>query len=94
MHTYYSAATKFPYLVSKKRKEGEELRRVAQFEWRVIERSVNARFEAFGLTFTPLPVCASSKVISSPFSEFRAVISVWCIMPTILDNPLQQCGQL
>lgn len=58
-----SVVSKFPYLVSKKRKEGEELRRVAQFDWRIIERSIerslDSSFEAAGLTFTPLPVCNS-----------------------------------
>lgn len=37
-------------------KEGQEVRRVAQFDWRVIEPSCNVTFEAAGLTFTPLPV--------------------------------------
>uniref|UniRef100_A0A7I4DFZ0 Metallo-beta-lactamase domain-containing protein n=1 Tax=Physcomitrium patens TaxID=3218 RepID=A0A7I4DFZ0_PHYPA len=55
-HTMDSVALKFPYLASKKRKEGEELRRVAQFDWRVIEPSIDTRFQAGGLTFTPLPV--------------------------------------
>lgn len=58
-----SVVAKFPYLVSKKRKEGEEVRRVAQFDWRIIERSIerslDSSFEAAGLTFTPLPVCNS-----------------------------------
>lgn len=58
-----SVVAKFPYLVSKKRKEGEQVRRVAQFDWRIIERSIekslDSSFEAAGLTFTPLPVCNS-----------------------------------
>lgn len=62
-----SVVAKFPYLVSKKRKEGEELRRVAQFDWRIIERSIerslDSSFEAAGLTFTPLPVCNSWHLI-------------------------------
>jgi phosphoribosyl 1,2-cyclic phosphodiesterase len=63
-HTMDSVTAKFPYLVTKRRKEGEELRRVAQFDWRIIERSIDAPFEAAGLTFTPLPVCTLSKLTS------------------------------
>jgi phosphoribosyl 1,2-cyclic phosphodiesterase len=66
-HTMDSVTAKFPYLVSKKRKEGEELRRVAQFDWRVIEGSVDTRFEAAGLTFTPLPVYHGEDYISLGF---------------------------
>lgn len=76
-NTFYSVTAKFPYLASKKRKEGEELRRVAQFDWRVIERSVDTRFEAAGLTFTPLPVFDSSLKLFS-FTLFR--ISLGCLM--------------
>ncbi|CAF1709880.1 putative hydrolase C777.06c [Brassica napus] len=51
-----SLAVKFPYLVQKKLKEGQEVRRVAQLDWRVIEEDCEKPFVASGLSFTPLPV--------------------------------------
>ncbi|XP_048593860.1 putative hydrolase C777.06c isoform X1 [Brassica napus] len=51
-----SLAVKFPYLVQKKLKEGQEVRRVAQLDWRVIEEDCEKPFVASGLLFTPLPV--------------------------------------
>ncbi|KAL2341086.1 hypothetical protein Fmac_009026 [Flemingia macrophylla] len=55
-HSMDSIAEKFPYLVRKKRKEGEEIRRVAQIEWNIIADDCNQPFFASGLKFTPLPV--------------------------------------
>lgn len=66
-HTMDSVKAKFPYLASKKRREGEEVRRVAQFDWRIIEASIDYRFEAAGLTFTPLPVWHGEDYISLGF---------------------------
>jgi hypothetical protein len=54
-----SLAVKFPYLVQKKLKEGQEVRRVAQLDWRVIEEDCEKPFVASGLSFTPLPVSFS-----------------------------------
>jgi len=51
-----SIAEKFPYLVQKKRKEGAEIRRVAQIDWNIIADDCNQQFFASGLKFTPLPV--------------------------------------
>ncbi|RVW89960.1 hypothetical protein CK203_036579 [Vitis vinifera] len=51
-----SIATKFPYLVKKKLKEGQELRRVAQLDWKIIESNHEKPFVASGLQFVPLPV--------------------------------------
>uniref|UniRef100_J3NF10 Metallo-beta-lactamase domain-containing protein n=1 Tax=Oryza brachyantha TaxID=4533 RepID=J3NF10_ORYBR len=51
-----SIAQKFPYLVRKKLKEGEEVRRVAQLDWRVIESDVEKPFVTSGLEFVPLPI--------------------------------------
>lgn len=51
-----SIAQKFPYLVRKKLKEGEEVRRVAQLDWRVIESDLQKPFVTSGLGFVPLPV--------------------------------------
>ncbi|KAH7545186.1 hypothetical protein FEM48_Zijuj01G0067000 [Ziziphus jujuba var. spinosa] len=50
-----SLAVKFPYLVQKKMKEGQEVRRVAQLDWRIIEESYEKPFVASGIKFVPLP---------------------------------------
>ncbi|ONM02123.1 Metallo-hydrolase/oxidoreductase superfamily protein [Zea mays] len=51
-----SICQKFPYLVKKKLKEGEEVRRVAQLEWKIIESDIQKPFTTSGLEFVPLPV--------------------------------------
>ncbi|KAM7260061.1 hypothetical protein ACFE04_015802 [Oxalis oulophora] len=51
-----SMSQKFPYLMRKKLKEGEEVRRVAQLDWRIIEEDIDKPFLASGLKFVPLPV--------------------------------------
>ncbi|PAN21905.1 hypothetical protein PAHAL_3G498600 [Panicum hallii] len=51
-----SISLKFPYLVKKKLKEGEEVRRVAQLDWRIIESDLQKPFTTSGLEFVPLPV--------------------------------------
>ncbi|KAH0450330.1 hypothetical protein IEQ34_021022 [Dendrobium chrysotoxum] len=51
-----SLAEKFPYLVKKKLKEGEEVRRVAQLDWRIIESDCAKPLISSGLEFVPLPV--------------------------------------
>ncbi|EPS70458.1 hypothetical protein M569_04297, partial [Genlisea aurea] len=51
-----SIAIKFPYLVQKNTKPDQEIRRVAQLEWNIIENDVTKPFEASGLRFSPLPV--------------------------------------
>ncbi|KAG2303988.1 hypothetical protein Bca52824_032639 [Brassica carinata] len=51
-----SLAVKFPYLVQKKLKQGQEVRRVTQLDWRVIEEDCDKPFVASDLSFTPLPV--------------------------------------
>ncbi|KAH7373049.1 hypothetical protein KP509_17G034700, partial [Ceratopteris richardii] len=50
-----SVAQKFSYLVQKTLKEGQEIRRVAQLDWRIISNKLGASFEAAGLIFSPLP---------------------------------------
>ncbi|XLU78148.1 hypothetical protein S245_001569, partial [Arachis hypogaea] len=47
---------KLPYLVKKKLKEWQEIRRVAQFSWNIIVEDCNQPFSASGLKLTPLPV--------------------------------------
>ncbi|XP_024017446.1 putative hydrolase C777.06c [Morus notabilis] len=54
--TMESVAMKFPYLVHKEVKEGQEVRRVAKFEWRIIDDNCEKSFVASGLQFVPLPV--------------------------------------
>lgn len=51
-----SVSEKFPYLVSRKLKEGAEIRRVAQLDYKIIEDSTDKPFIASGLHFVPLPV--------------------------------------
>ncbi|KAJ3704255.1 hypothetical protein LUZ61_007960 [Rhynchospora tenuis] len=51
-----SIAVKFPYLATKKLKEGQEIRRVAQLDWRIIESNHEKPFLCSGLEFVPLPV--------------------------------------
>ncbi|TKY71924.1 hydrolase [Spatholobus suberectus] len=63
-HSMDSIAEKFPYLVRKKRKEGEEIRRVAQIDWNIIADDCNQPFFASGLKFTPLPVNATIFVLN------------------------------
>ncbi|KAL1328529.1 hypothetical protein AAHE18_13G379200 [Arachis hypogaea] len=55
-HSMTSLETKLPYLVKKKLKEGQEIRRVAQFSWNIIAEDCNQPFFASGLKLTPLPV--------------------------------------
>jgi hypothetical protein len=43
-------------LVKKKLKEGEEARRVAQLDWRIIDSDIQKPFTTSGLEFVPLPV--------------------------------------
>ncbi|KAJ4842773.1 hypothetical protein Tsubulata_010764 [Turnera subulata] len=51
-----SISVKFPYLMRKKLKEGEEIRRVAQLDWKIIEEDHNKPFVTSGMQFVPLPV--------------------------------------
>lgn len=65
--TMDSVMVKFPYLVQKKLKEGQELRRVAQLDWRITESSCESPFNASGLQFTPLPVMHGEDYVSLGF---------------------------
>ena len=47
-------------MVKKKLKEGEDVRRVAQLDWRIIESDLQIPFTTSGLEFVPLPVISSS----------------------------------
>jgi hypothetical protein len=54
-----SIAEKFPYLVQKQLKPGQEIRRVAQLDWHIIEEDHQRPFVASGIQFVPLPVTRS-----------------------------------
>lgn len=56
-------AVKFPYLVQKKLKEGQEVRRVAQLDWKIIEENTEKPFVASGLEVVPLPVGNSTSFL-------------------------------
>lgn len=60
LHLGNSLKTKFPYLIKRKLKEGEEVRRVAQFDWKIIEGHCGKPFISSGLEFVPLPVTCSN----------------------------------
>ncbi|XP_042483758.1 putative hydrolase C777.06c [Macadamia integrifolia] len=62
-----SVAVKFPYLVQKKLKEGQEIRRVAQLDWKIIEGDCDKPFVASGLQFVPLPVMHGEDYVSLGF---------------------------
>lgn len=62
-----SIAMKFPYLVQKKLREGQEVRRVAQLDWRIIESDCEKSFVASGLQFVPLPVMHGEDYVSLGF---------------------------
>ncbi|KAF9588850.1 hypothetical protein IFM89_016788 [Coptis chinensis] len=62
-----SVAEKFPYLVQKKLKEGQEVRRVAQLEWNIIKSDIEEPFTSSGLQFVPLPVMHGEDYISLGF---------------------------
>uniref|UniRef100_A0ACD5WBN4 Uncharacterized protein n=1 Tax=Avena sativa TaxID=4498 RepID=A0ACD5WBN4_AVESA len=54
--TMDSVGGKFPYLVKQKMGEGNEVTRVAQLDWTIIESDVDKPFVSSGLEFVPLPV--------------------------------------
>ncbi|KAL4200603.1 hypothetical protein AMTRI_Chr02g211980 [Amborella trichopoda] len=62
-----SIAMKFPYLVQKKLKQGQEVRRVAQLDWRIIESHCEKPFMTSGLEFIPLPVMHGEDYVSLGF---------------------------
>ncbi|MQL81707.1 hypothetical protein Taro_014171, partial [Colocasia esculenta] len=62
-----SISVKFPYLVPRKLREGEEVRRVAQLDWRIIESDHKKPFTASGLQFVPLPVMHGEDYVSLGF---------------------------
>ncbi|KAJ6770073.1 hypothetical protein OIU79_020845 [Salix purpurea] len=66
-HAMDSIVEKFPYLVQKQLKPGQEIRRVAQLDWRIIEEDHQRPFVASGIQFVPLPVMHGEDYISLGF---------------------------
>ncbi|KAF2305486.1 hypothetical protein GH714_005677 [Hevea brasiliensis] len=62
-----SIAVKFPYLIKKKLREGQEVRRVAQLDWKIIEEDCQRPFVTSGVKFVPLPVMHGEDYISLGF---------------------------
>lgn len=62
-----SVSVKFPYLIRKKLKEGQEIRRVAQVDWKIIEEQCDKPFVASGLKLIPLPVMHGEDYVSLGF---------------------------
>ncbi|GJN03017.1 hypothetical protein PR202_ga20414 [Eleusine coracana subsp. coracana] len=56
--TMDSIAPRFPYLLSQKPEDGDEVAQGAQLEWKIIEGDVDKPFAASGLEFVPLPIPA------------------------------------
>ncbi|XP_012092552.1 putative hydrolase C777.06c isoform X1 [Jatropha curcas] len=55
--TMDSVSLRFPYLINKKLKEGQEIRPVAaQLDWKIIKEDCQSPFVASGVQFVPLPV--------------------------------------
>lgn len=62
-----SITNKFPYLVQKKLKDGGEVRRVAQLDWKIIENHLEKPFVSSGLEFVPLPVMHGEDYVALGF---------------------------
>ena len=91
-----SISQKFPYLVKKKLKEGEEVRRVAQLDWRIIESDLQKPFTASGLQFVPLPVIHGEDYICLGFLFGRkskvAYISDVSRFPPSTEDAISKSG--
>ncbi|KAL7243176.1 hypothetical protein ACSBR1_015571 [Camellia fascicularis] len=86
-----SVGVKFPYLIPKKLKEGQELRRVAQLDWKIIENDCQKPFVASGLELVPLPVMHGEDYISLGFlfgekCKVAYISDVSRILPTTEHN--------
>ncbi|XP_071739558.1 putative hydrolase C777.06c [Rutidosis leptorrhynchoides] len=67
-HAMDSLKLKFPYLVQRKLKAGQEVRRVTQLDWKIIENDCKCPFVASGLEIVPLPVMHGEDYICLGFS--------------------------
>ncbi|KAF7801246.1 putative hydrolase [Senna tora] len=95
-HSMESIATKFPYLVNKKLKEGQEIRRVAQMDWKIIDDDHRQPFFASGLKFIPLPVMHGEDYVCLGFlfgEKTRvAYISDVSRIPANTEYVISKCG--
>ncbi|PIA41677.1 hypothetical protein AQUCO_02200245v1 [Aquilegia coerulea] len=91
-----SVAEKFPYLVQKKLKEGQEVRRVAQLDWNIIKNDFEELFVSSGLQFVPLPVMHGEDYVSLGFlfgSKSRiAYISDVSRFPSNTEHVISKTG--
>ncbi|XP_047327506.1 putative hydrolase C777.06c [Impatiens glandulifera] len=95
-HSMDSLAVKFPYLVEKKLKEGQEVRRVTQLDWRIIENDSKKPFVASGLEFVPLPVMHGEDYVSLGFlfgerSKVAYISDVSRFLP-VTENYISKSG--
>ncbi|KAF7120959.1 hypothetical protein RHSIM_Rhsim13G0117500 [Rhododendron simsii] len=93
-----SVDMKFPYLVRKKLKEGQEVRRVSQLEWKIIENDCQKPFVASGLELVPLPVMHGEDYISLGFlfgenCKVAYISDVSRILPTTEHHISESSGQ-
>lgn len=95
-HAMDSIANKFSYLIQKKLKEGEELRRVAQLDWKIIDSDLEKPFESSDLEFVPLPVMHGEDYISLGFLFGKksrvAYISDVSRFPTTTEYVISKSG--
>lgn len=61
-----SIAVKFPQLMTKKPKEGQDARWVAQLDWKIVEGNCEKPSVASGLQFIPLPVSLFAEYFYNP----------------------------
>ncbi|XP_043699567.1 putative hydrolase C777.06c isoform X4 [Telopea speciosissima] len=91
-----SIAVKFPYMVQKNFKVGQEIRQVALLEWKIIEGDCDKPFVASGLQFVPLPVMHGEDYVSLGFlfgEKYRvAYISDVSRFPPSTENAISKFG--
>ncbi|GFY88825.1 metallo-hydrolase/oxidoreductase superfamily protein [Actinidia rufa] len=93
-----SVGVKFPYLVQKMLKEGQEVRRVAQLDWKIIENDCKKPFVASGLELVPLPVMHGEDYVSLGFlfgskCKVAYISDVSRILPTTEQYISKSSGQ-
>ncbi|XP_057993639.1 putative hydrolase C777.06c isoform X1 [Hevea brasiliensis] len=84
-----SIALKFPYLIKKKLREGQEIRRVAQLDWKIIAEDWQSPFVASGLQFFPLPVTAfklSSNTHAQKDTIINILVSYICFLVQVMHG--------
>ncbi|KDP20454.1 hypothetical protein JCGZ_05299 [Jatropha curcas] len=91
-----SISLKFAYLINKKLREGQEIRRVAQFDWKIIEEDCQRPFIVSGLQFVPLPVMHGEDYVSLGFlfgeKSRVAYISDVSRIPTTTEYVISKSG--